>query len=72
LPEYYAPLGIWQFRETVRGAFEKKPEKFETLDIAFDSVSKRIHISLKDVLKESKLIRKISEQKKLYKFFKNK
>jgi hypothetical protein len=72
LPEYYAPLGIWQFRETVRGAFEKKPEKFETLYMAFNSVSKRIHIPLKDVLKESKLIRKISEQKKLYKFFKNK
>jgi hypothetical protein len=72
LPAYYAPLGIWQMRETIRGAFKNLPEKFETLDSAFNFITHRLQVPIKNVLNESKLIRKISEQKKLYKFFKNK
>jgi len=69
LPSYYVPLGIWQTRETVRGAFEDKPEKFTDLDTALRKVSERLKIQLKDVVKVSKLLRKIKEQRKIKKFF---
>ena len=71
LPEYYAPLGIWQFRETVRGAFENKPEKFDDLNLALKNVSQRLKIRLDDVTRVSKLLKKLREQKKIIRFFKS-
>jgi hypothetical protein len=70
LPEYYAPLGIWQFRETVRGAFENKPEKFDDMTVALNNVSQRLKIHLADVKKISKLLKKFREQKKIIRFLK--
>ncbi len=72
LPAYFVPLGIWQFRETVRAAFENKPEKFNSLDEALRSVSKRIIIPIDSALKVSKLFRKFSTQTKVQSFITNK
>jgi hypothetical protein len=72
LPAYFAPLGIWQFRETVRGALENKPEKFNSLDEALKTASKRITIPINSVLKVSKLFKKILTQTKIQKFLKTK
>jgi hypothetical protein len=68
LPAYFAPMGIWQFRETVRGAFENKPEKFNSLDETLKTVSKRIKTPISSVLKVSKLFKKISTQTKIQRF----
>jgi len=68
LPAYFAPMGIWQFRETVRGAFENKPEKFNSLDETLKTVSKRIKTPINSVLKVSKLFKKISTQTKIQRF----
>jgi len=69
LPAYYAPLGIWQMRETVRGAFDKKPEKFNSLDEAIKRVSTRLTIPIEKVLQKSKLFQKIKKQTKIKNFF---
>jgi hypothetical protein len=69
LPAYYAPLGIWQMRETVRGAFDNKPEAFNSLDEAIKKVSTRLTIPIEKVLQKSKLFQKIKKQTKIKKFF---
>ena len=69
LPAYYAPLGIWQMRETVRGAFENKPEVFDSVDDALKRISTRINTPMKKILRKSKLFQKIKKQTKIKKFF---
>jgi hypothetical protein len=65
LPSYYAPLGIWQMRETIRGAFENKPEKFNSFNEALRKISTRISTPMDQILKKSKLFQKIKEQRKI-------
>jgi len=65
LPSYYAPLGIWQMRETIRGAFKNKSEKFNSLDEALRKISTRLSTPIGKILKKSKLFQKIKEQKKI-------
>jgi hypothetical protein len=69
LPAYYVPLGIWQMRETVRGAFDKKPILFDDLDKALKYVSKRLITPMKQILTKSKLFQNIKKQKKIKEFF---
>ena len=69
LPAYFAPLGIWQLRETVRGAFDKTPMKFENLDKALENISKRLITPMKDILPKSRLFQNIKKQKKIKEFF---
>jgi len=68
LPDYYAPLGIWQMRETVRGAFDNKPEVFNSIGEVLKKVSTRLTISIEKVLQKSKLFQKIKKQTKIKKF----
>ena len=65
LPAYYAPLGIWQMRETIRGAFKNKPEKFNSFNEALRKISTRISTPMDKILKKSKLFQKIKEQRKI-------
>jgi len=69
LPAYYAPLGIWQMRETVRGAFENKPETFNSIDDALKRISTRLTTPTEKILRKSKLFQKIKKQTKIKKFF---
>jgi hypothetical protein len=69
LPSYYAPLGIWQMRETVRGAFQTKPEAFDSIDEMIKKVSNRLTIPTGKLLERSKLFQKIKQQTKIKKFF---
>jgi hypothetical protein len=71
LPSYYAPLGIWQMRETIRGSFENKPEKFSSVEEALERVSTRLHVPIEKILPKSKLFRKIKEQKKIKQYLTN-
>ena len=68
LPAYYVPLGIWQMRETIRGAFKNKPEKFNSFNEALRKVSTRISTPMNKILKKSKLFQKIKEQRRIKEF----
>ncbi len=69
-PEYYAPVGVWKVREIVRGAFEKQPERFETLEKAFASITQKC--ITKDKWKaESRLFKILREQKSVKSFLKH-
>lgn len=61
---YVLPLGVWEVRETVRKAFENKPEKFSNLKEALSVVEKRLRIPIREYLKVSMLL----TQKSLYEF----
>jgi hypothetical protein len=67
LPTYDVPLGIWQMRETVRGAFDREPEKFNSLQEALLRISKRVTVGMKWKLK-SQLLKNLREQRKLTNF----
>ncbi len=69
LPEYYAPVGIWQLRESVRDAFNKPFEKFYTLGDAINRVCSRLNIGDKWVSK-SKLLKNLREQTRIRQFLK--
>jgi len=68
-PDYYAPLGIWQLRETVRGAFHKPYERFDTIEQAVNKICSRLMIGRKWIRK-SKLLKNIRQQTKIGHFLK--
>lgn len=70
-PEYYAPLGIWQLRETVRDAFNKPFERFETIQQAVDRICSRLLVGRKWIAK-SELLRNLKEQTRIKQFLKAK
>ncbi|MGB2842051.1 MAG: Nre family DNA repair protein [Halobacteriota archaeon] len=41
-PRYFIPLGVWVVRETVRDAFRKRGEKFDTRKEALDYIDSRL------------------------------
>jgi len=66
--EYFAPVGIWQLRETVRGAFNKNYETFSTAEKALRVISERLVTGAKWKNK-SKLLKIKKEQKSLMAFY---
>ncbi len=67
LPTYDVPLGIWQMRETVRGAFENKPETFATVTQALLRLSSRLNLGSKWMGK-SELLKNLTEQRTIKNF----
>jgi hypothetical protein len=41
-PEYWAPVGVWLIRETVREAMKLTPRQFDSLKHAIDYVAPRV------------------------------
>ncbi|AOL15682.1 hypothetical protein BFU36_01845 [Sulfolobus sp. A20] len=66
--EYYAPVGNWHIRETVRRAMENRLGKFESTLEAILFVNNRLKAKI-DLL-ELNSIRKILKQRKIDEFFK--
>ena len=67
-PQYTVPVGVWEVRETVRGAFDKPPRKFETEEEAFDAMSE--HALTGNLWKsKSRLYQTAREQMEIVKFF---
>lgn len=64
LPSYDVPMGIWQMRETVRGAFDREPEKFATLGEALARLNGRITVGQR-WREKSSLLKNLREQRKL-------
>jgi DNA repair protein NreA len=67
-PEYNVPVGVWEVRETIKGAFDKPPRKFETEEEAFRAISG--HAITGDLWKsKSVLYRLLREQLQIERFF---
>jgi len=65
--EYSMPLGIWQLRETVRDAFNKSYEKFDSMAQAAKKISEKVGDKW---VVESKLLKNMKDQKKIMQFLK--
>jgi len=70
-PEYNAPCGVGILREATRNAFEKNPEKFSNLGEALQAAQARLSMPIQKLIENSKLVKEIKQQKKLFQFFKN-
>jgi hypothetical protein len=64
-PEYNIPCGVGILRETVRGAFSKKPEKFSTLNETINQARTRLKLPIEEFTKVSTLLKEKREQKTL-------
>jgi len=61
---YILPLGVWVVRETVRHAFEKKPEAYSSLREALSRAGQILKVPMSEYVKKSTLL----AQKKLADF----
>ncbi len=67
-PEYNVPCGVGVLREATRGAFDKKPERFSSLEEALNAIGKRLKTPIDEFIKRSRLIKEIKNQKTLLQF----
>jgi hypothetical protein len=67
--DYFAPVGIWQMREAVRDALNKRGEKFDLLSSAITRISQRLHCG-NNWIKNSKLLFLLKNQRRIKDFFK--
>jgi len=69
-PRYILPLGVWVVRETVRAAFRKKGEKFDTKKRALDFIDSRLQAKegIKLRIRDFVVLSKILKQKRLTDF----
>lgn len=65
--KYYAPLGNWHIRETVKHAMEKKPSKHEGIAEALNHASKMLEADLNSTLNELK--HRLEGQRKIVDWF---
>jgi hypothetical protein len=66
-PEYYAPVGVWKIRETIRDAFNLPFEKFDSLEQAIKRICEKLIIKDRWIAK-SRLLKILKEQKKITQF----
>ncbi|MCX6746949.1 MAG: hypothetical protein NTU63_02320 [Candidatus Pacearchaeota archaeon] len=68
-PSYWASLGVWVVRESVRKALAKGPMNFNNFDEMIDSVKKigkiKYNFDYEQILKKSKLLSQIKTQRNL-------
>ncbi len=60
---YIMPVGVWEVRENVRKALEKKPHRFGSLSDALTDIRTRLRIPIEEYVKNSEVLkqRKINE-----------
>ncbi len=67
--EYYAPLGVWVCREACRKSMKSKPIEFDNKELllayAKKIAKKRFGIDITSVLRKSKLLKELKQQKRL-------
>lgn len=64
--EYWAPLGVWVIRETVREAMKNPPRRFDTLQKAMSFIDEGVRV--KEWSKSSTLLREVRDQRTLFDF----
>jgi hypothetical protein len=71
--EYWAPLGVWVVREAVKKTLREKKLEFGSkelmLDYAKKLIKKKFGFNLDGIISQSKLLKKIKNQRKLNAFF---
>ncbi|WP_148684738.1 hypothetical protein [Thermofilum adornatum] len=67
-PEYFAPVGNWQIRESVRAALGRPPERYGSLREALEAIKTRLKTPLEVALRRSTLINVATRQKTLIEF----
>jgi len=66
----YVPLGVFNVRENVRNAMQKKPLEFESLKAALGYVSTRLELPVKQFIRQSDLLREeLKSQQTTLSFF---
>ncbi len=72
-PSYWAALGVWVVRESVRKAIERGAMKFRELGEALESLKKigkiKYNYDAENLLKKSKLLSSVKTQKRLIEWF---
>jgi hypothetical protein len=72
-PSYWAALGVWVVRESVRKAMVKEAIKFQDLNETLESIRKigkiKYNYDAESIMKKSKLLNQIKTQKKLVEWF---
>ncbi|MDK2849449.1 MAG: repair protein NreA [Candidatus Woesearchaeota archaeon] len=72
--EYWAPLGVWVVRETVKKVLNTKPLRFSSNELALEFAKKYalkyFSTNLNSLLKRSKLLQEINSQRQLKSFLK--
>lgn len=72
-PSYWAALGVWVCRESVKKALHNKSFKFESKEEMLTSAkfisNKKYTFNIEDVLGRSKLLKTVNTQKSLTEFF---
>ncbi len=61
LPDYWAPLGVWLVRETVRDALSRHPRTFDEVSSAISTIHREL-VSTVNLYRTSKLLRNIKEK----------
>lgn len=54
--DYWAPVGVWQIRESIRNAFDGEPAHAETFHQAVNRVSELLPVSLNDLRRKSSMV----------------
>ena len=72
-PSYWAALGVWVVRESVRKAIERGAIKFRDLNETLESLKKigkiKYNYDAENILKKSKLLNQVKTQRKLGEWF---
>lgn len=55
-PEYFAPVGSWQIRESVRNALRQRPEEAGSLEEALTILARRTTLPFEEIAARSKLL----------------
>ena len=64
-PGYYAPVGVWQVRESMRKAFESKPKKFDDIKDALEELKRKVRTPFKMWYKKAQLPKIFMFQKRI-------
>jgi len=72
-PSYWAALGVWVCRESVKKALKNKSFKFESKEEMLTSAKfisdKKYKFDINDILGRSKLLKTVNTQKNITEFF---
>mgnify|MGYP000191498636 CR=1 FL=1 len=69
-PDYYAPIGSWQIRESVRNALKNNPIVFDSLGQALKYISSKLLEDFKRIFLKSTLLKTLVVQEKITKYLK--
>jgi len=67
-PGYYAPVGNWHLRESIRRAFSKKYETFHEIKEALNSIRRRLKIPINVIFRKSRILKRTLYQLSLKSF----